>query len=484
MTVRHVLILTLILLLALVPTGLAEGVYGQLTLNNFQVTLADNEPVDVDAVLKMGGGYSEEDGLFRVDADMTGGGKTAFTASMDAADEALRVKLGGANIYLTLPYEALDAYTEASGQYEGAFKNRKAFVAFLAKNMSTPSAASTDPFAKPITAARKALKAQKSAEEQVELFWEIMMLRRFDESLDGEEIGSFLEALAEADASLKSGIEALVWDIWNASGVKATKPDNIADSIASVIEKADLDVRADITCWVDAQALDDDAIQYMKATAKLTVTQPAASKGAKATTTELSIDLSSMDTVDGEYSTLTINSRLDPIYGLSMSYQGNYNVPRGYGTTNFSTMMVNDVVMGVSTPVAMCSFENVIDSAYLNHAIFTGKAVITGQPLEVNFRYDGKTATADRYEGAVAIDFAVEEFTGSLKFDALLETSPLVPLTDEDYASLTAVNPLDPDDENAQLIMPEMAAVGAKASGVLMTTPGIPHLISTLEPTD
>jgi hypothetical protein len=93
--------------------------------------------------------------------------------------------------------------------------------------------------------------------------------------------------------------------------------------------------------------------------------------------------------------------------------------------------------------------------------------------------YDGKSAAPGRQEGAFRMNFSTMGIQGSLKCDALLEASPLVPLTDEDFEGLEAANPFNIEKETSQRISLAMQAVGTKAMGVIMATPGVARLINS-----
>jgi hypothetical protein len=476
MAMKRVLPLVLALLLFTLPLARAEGNYGQITLSNFQVGFGAVESVSVDAVLKLGAGTSEGEGLFRADVALQGGGKSAFDASMDAADEALRVKLGGSNLYFTLPYAAIDPYMESQAQYQDAFKDRASFVAFAAKYAAQSEVKSSQM----VTAARKALKAEAKGEEKVELFGETVALNRFEAELEGEALGGYLQKLAQAEPLLKPSILQLVKGIAESVGLKGPgDAGEITASAAEILKKTNLAIRADVIFWVDAEALDDEAARYAKGVAVLTVTDLNPNDGIDPKFSRLTLELAAVDAGAGEF--VGIGIKMPEGGSTSLDYQMNtaYRVPENGGSADNLTLSIK--VKDAETKTDMdidATYHKATDSAGVADAKMSMSMAVMGTPVDFDFAYDGKTAAPDRQEGALRLSFSTTGLHGSLSCDALVESSPLVPLTDADFAGLEAVDLSNLSAEISQRLNLAMQAVGTKALGVIMATPGVAELIS------
>ncbi len=477
---KRVLPLILTLLLIALPLAHAEGSYGQITLSNFQVGFGAVESVPVDAVLKLGAGLSEGEGLFRADMDLLGGGKSALAASMDAADEALRVKIGGSDLYFTLPFAAMDPSMESQAQYADAFKDRASFVAFAEKSAEQFSAASEVKSTQMVTAARKALAAEAAGTEPVTLFGETVTLNRFESKLDGAALGAYLQTLAENEPLLKPSIFQMIKGIAESVGLDAPKDaGEIAASAAAILKKAALAIRADAIFWADTESLGDDDARYAKGTAVLTVTDLDPNDGIDPKFSNLTLELAAMDKGAGEF--VSIGIKMPEGGSTSLDYQMNtaYRVPEDGGSADSLTLSLK--VKDAETKTDMdidATYGKSTDRAGVSDAKMSMSMEMMGTPVDFDFAYDGKSAAPDRQEGAFRLSFSTMGLHGSLSCDALIEASPLVPLTDADFEGLEAANPFNIEKETSQRISLGMQAVGTKAMGVIMATPGVAKLIN------
>lgn len=483
MMMKRVLPLILALLLFALPLAHAEGTYGQITLSNFQVGFGAVESVPVDAVLKLGAGLSEGEGLFRADMDLQGGGKSAISASMDAADEALRVKLGGSDLYFTLPYAAMDPYMESQAQYPDAFKDRASFVAFAAKYAAQFSLQPEVKSTQMVTAARKALAAEAAGTEPVTLFGETVTLNRFESKLDGAALGAYLQALAEGEPSLKAPILQMIKGIAESVGLDAPEEaGEIAASAAAILKKTKLDIRADAIFWADTEALGDDAARYAKGIARLFITDLDPADGIDPKFSGLTLELAAVDKGEGEYLSIGLAMPEGGATSLDFHMDSAYRVPKDGGDADSATISLK--VKDAETKTDMdidATYSKTTDKAGVTDAKMAIKMVMLGTPVDYDIAYDGKTAAPDRQEGEVRFNFSTMGVHGSFRCDALLEASPLVPLTDADFEGLEAVDLFNADEETSQRLDLAMQAVGTKAMGVIMATPGVAELISSAQ---
>jgi hypothetical protein len=120
MNIKRILVFALALMVMAMPIGFAEGGYGALTLSNFHVEAPGmDEPLDIDAALKIGVG-AQEDGTGRLDVELTGGGQTAFTASAGFDKDKVQAIVGGSSYLFEVPMAELQKKMTESASVAGA----------------------------------------------------------------------------------------------------------------------------------------------------------------------------------------------------------------------------------------------------------------------------------------------------------------------------------------------------------------------------
>lgn len=229
-------IIALVLILALTPAGLATS-YGSLTFDNFHIEPGDKKPVDVDASLTVGYGGVFPDGPARLDFEVTGDGKLAFSGMAALEDGQVRAVLEKSKYRFEIPVEGFEDliysatpfspmyslwyimprelyYMMSDAMYYGGYGEREDKpkpedfdrLWDLIERYAAYYGDALDP-AKSLEKDRKLfaiLKPEFKGQEPVDFFGASINLNRYEMAFEGSALKTYYEAVYEADPEFKA----------------------------------------------------------------------------------------------------------------------------------------------------------------------------------------------------------------------------------------------------------------------------------------
>jgi len=488
MNIKRILIFALALMVMAMPVGLAEAGYGALTLSNFHVEATGmDEPLDIDAKLKIGVG-GQEDGAGRLDIEVTGGAQTAFSGSAGFSADKVTAIIGGSNYYFEIPMDDLkklgeesmgtsmdtsDLSAEQLDQIKGLMES---YVKFLKK------AADPKEGIKMSEAMLGALNPEAKGKETVDLFGTPTELNRFDVTMNAADIGKFYDVLLNADPDFKAFFVGYMDMIAQASNEKLPfDPEDMAGSMEKLFADEKVDLTVDLSIWTDAEALTKKESKAMKTSATISVTNLDVKEGETAETVVIPYDFAVLESDAGtEVSVAMHVAPPDEEGSLSFTFAGTFDVPSNGGTASSATLAIAfDGGDDDENFVANATFEAATDADGVKDFSFALNGVGGGETFTTSFKYDGKTATESEKSGTVSIDFNMPAagMILNLTFDTLLETGAFAPLGDTDFAGKTKINPVTATEEEMTAVGTEMEGVLFQALGVLMQTPGLSNIV-------
>lgn len=487
MNIKRILVFALALMVMAMPTGLAEAAYGALTLSNFHMEATGmDEPLDIDASLKIGAG-GQEDGTGRLDIELAGGGQMAFSGSIGFNADTVTAIIGGSSYYFEIPMEDLQKLGESAGvstdapelpaaQMDEIKGLMESYVKML-KKASDPKEA-----LKMSETVLSAMNVEAKGKETVDLFGNATELNRFDVTMGLVDIGKFYDALMDADADFKAFFVGYMDMLAQATDEELPfDPNDMAGSFEKLFAEEKVDLTIALSIWTDSETLTEKESKAMKTAATITVTNLDVKEGETPETVVVPYDVAILESDAGTQVSVAMHVAPSEEEGsLSFTFAGTFDAPSDGGTTSSATLAIAfDGGDDDENFVANATYEAATDADGVSDFSFGLNGVGGGETFTMSFKYDGKTATETEKVGTVAIDFnaPAADTKLNLTFDTHIETGDFAPLGDNDFAGKTKINPITATEEEMTNLETEMQGVLFQALGVLMQTPGLSNIV-------
>jgi len=528
MAIKRSLILALILILAVMPAGFAAEGYDSLTLSNFHFELGESKPSDVDASVKVGYGGALPDGPARLDVDVTGDGKTAFSGSAYLKDGEVHAVLRKSKYRFVLPLDQMEgalfsdlryplqyglmygywygfadyfSYMNYGGSSSGKSTKESfqkiggLFERYLALIEKYRDEENVEAFERKVYAG---LGATAGGVEETELFGEKMRLNRFDIVLEGRDLRKYYDAIYAAEPELKAledDADALMEELDDSYyGYDSDKDDeepedeDAPDPLDEAIEASGID-KVSCALWTDAKTLGDAGARAFKAVVTVSVGDDVDAYGMPIQY-EFPVRIECLEDQSG--TRLSFKASIAPYEGesLVMDFTGALDAVTADGgleSTGKLTVDFNSKADGEATSFAVTLREARSADGVRDFSAGVG-GESNGQAFDLGFDYDGRSAAGARTEGAVTISYDFPSTAASqsapskglIRFDALTETAPLQPVDESEYQDLQPVNPLRAKPSAMDKVSSDLYGAVMQGVGALMQTKGLSGIIGGL----
>jgi hypothetical protein len=492
MNIKRILVLVLAVLVMAMPLGLAEPAYYSLTLSDFTLDLGMGEPIDIAAAIKLGVGGESLEGPGRLDVEITGGTATAFSATMEASEETLRLLVGGMSHYLEMPMSDFQALlTESAEDSLSSRELEGAQLTDLTGRYIEIYKDMLEKYSDPEEATRQSLEilsvlgAEAKGTEKADIFGQEMELNRFDINLDAAGIGEYYDKIFEMEPALKDFLRDYFAMIGEMSDEEIPfDVDDFGGSLVAAMEEEGLGMELSFVFLTDAETLAETDADVMKMDILVSVINLEAEDDDDLGQIDIPMTFTYLASDEGER--VAADMVVTPYEGESATiiFEGEFDVPGEDGSTA-SQGALQFVFLSEEEGLDMtmiASGASITDANGVVNAAFVLNVGAEDQQMELSVEYGGTAADETLKAGRVTIGFDVPvdegaSFAGSIAFDTLLEISDLAMLSDADLEGMTPVGLDSMDEATMEAIEAELEMVQMQALGVLMQTPGLSNII-------
>jgi len=526
MAIMRILTLALALVLAFPAAGLTEERYGSLTLSNFHFELGKEKPVDVNASVRAGYGGRLPDGPARLDIEVIGGGKVAFSGTASVQDGTLRALLEKSKYFFQVPMAGFEEALFGEAQVEARYAPLRMYSFGLnpydyGYNYDDPYGqqpmdredvhklfellgqylellkrdAQGDASKEMTRKILQQLNPEAKGVESVKVFGKSMKLHRFDLTLEAKDFQKYTDAFHAAAPeykALEDEIEALLDKMEEGDRADVEKDDmddEDEDPAQQALEETGIEKIA-CTFWSDTEVPGDPGSKVYKESYLVTV-KDAVDEFGMPVTLEVPFTIVSQQGEKGDRLSAELTAR--PYKGESyrISFDGTFDAPGKKGGLSSSFKMKVDIDSEEDGVVieAEVTGSKVQDADGVVSLDAGAKGKLNGQSFDIGFSYEGETATQSETSGTVT--FAYDFPSGATKdggmpskalirFDALAKSGALEPLEASAWEGLQPVNPLRASGKAMDKVSGDMYGALMQGVGVLMQTKGLSGIIGGL----
>ncbi len=532
MNAARILTVAMVLCLLLAPFAAASEAYGSITLDNFHFELGKDKPVNINASVKLGCGGTLPYGPARLDIDVQGGGKAAFTGSASLQDGTLRATLDKSKYYFQLPMAdfekvlfdnasfnvryapmSMDPFSTDPSQgydpydYGGYYSQppvkkediQKLFE-LLGRYVKLLEKYSDDVSSKELDRKLIAqLNPEAKGSEKVKVFGKTMNLHRFDIAFEEKDFHKYTDALYAAEPEYKAldqEFTALMekmdgGDPKDKGGAQGESKEGAPDETAEEELLGDTGLeKVAVTLWSDTKIPGDPASTVMKCNILMTV-KDAVDEYGMPVKLEIPITAVTLETDKGTRMSAEVN--IAPYEGESLKIiiDGSSDVPaKGGGSTDsFKASLDFDSEDEGVVIAADVTLSQSVDADGVTDFDAGAKGKFNGQNFSFAIGYDGKTNTETEKTGTVSLSYNVPTSmkTGGgmpskalVRFDTKIEQGLLAPLDESALKDLKPVNPLRASYRAMDKVSSDVYGALMQGVGVLMQTRGLSGIIGGL----